>query len=354
VRELVKLGIAVGVVAFIGLVIAPMVERQNQLDSAAWLATQEAADAAYRAPFEHAFASGDWQEILSTCHSAINDYFSYVHPPQALAMALDRVDAYVYEGPRRDSLRRVTCSSDGLSQGRIDHPLATLIGVEDDDRDRSGGNLWGEMQMLLPTTPVPFTSIELLSRPDLDAVIRRIISRGPRGWEIHTEPVDAPAFDRLSTSASLLATQAEQGESTTSLPPAAREYPQRKWSAASAEAFEFLERELPEPVKARIAGMRLDDDELGIVIAGPLPDQPRRYATIRFDAWGGVTTWLYPYDDAPSFACPTGISLAQLRQRFDHACAVFGGCRRTTHFSIAFYSCAAAGEGQWRLRLQPD
>ncbi|MGE4073590.1 MAG: hypothetical protein AB7E72_20655 [Lysobacterales bacterium] len=354
-RDLIKLGSVILVLACVGWVAAPIVERQDEqakLAAQAAQAAQEAAANAYREPFQTAFASADWQQILTQCREATNAAFSYYHPPQALALAADRVDVHVYQGDSRQSLLRLSCSADGLSEARIDHPLKALLAVEADDRERSDPNLWGEMGMLLRTLPMPVASIELLARPDDGSIIRRSIRLQAQDWQIEVEPPDAPAFARLSTSASLLAGEAELGEQDSRLPKPAPEYPRRQWAAASSEAFAFLDQELPVEIKASIAGMRIDDDEIELVIAGPVPGQSFAYATIAYDAWGSATTWLYPYDTPPSFGCATGVSLAQVRQRFDQACAARTGCSPASHFSIAFYSCASVGDGQWRLHLQ--
>lgn len=351
-RDLLKLGVAIGCVAFIGLVLVPTAEKQNQEADLAWTATQEAAERAYQEPFARAFATGDWQQILTHCRNATNDAFSYVHPAQALAMSADRIDVYVHEGPSPTSLLRLSCTATGLSEARVDHPLRQLVAIERDDRRRSYGSLWGEMGMLLRTRPTPVVSMEVLLRPDNDKVVHRIIRRNDSGWEVQSEPPGAPNFPLLSTSPSLLSSQAELDELNSHLPAAAHEYPRYQWSAASSAAFAFLERELPEELRAQIAGLSLDDDGISLVIAGPVPGFTFAYATIDYDAWGVATTWLYPYDEPPSFGCPTGTPLAQLRQGFNQACASLGGCAADSHFSIAFYSCAAEGEGQWQLHLQ--
>jgi hypothetical protein len=210
------------------------------------------------------------------------------------------------------------------------------------------------MGMWLRTLPMPVASIELVVRPDDRRIIRRIIRRHDQGWQVQVEPPDAPAFARLSTSDSLLAGQAELGELNSPLLTAAPEYPRRRWAAASTEVFAFLDQELPEEIKARIAGLQIDDDQIDIVVAGPVPGFSFAYASIAYDAWGSATTWLYPYDTPPSFGCPAGISLSQVRQRFDQACSALSGCGPNGHFSIAFYSCAGEGdrEGHWQLHLQ--
>lgn len=351
-RELLKLGIAIGLVAFIGLVVVPMAEKQNQETNLAWTATQEAAERAYQEPFATAFATGDWQQILTHCRNATNDAFSSVHPAQALAMTADRIDVYVHEGPSPTSLLRLSCTATGLSEARVDHPLRQLVAVERNDIRRSNGSLWGEIGMLLRTRPTPVVSIEVLLQPDNDRVLHRIITRNDSGWQVLVEPPGAPGFALLSTSDSLRSSPAELGELASHLPASAIEYPRHQWSAASSEVFAFLERELPEELTAQIAGLRFDDDEISLVIAGPVPGFSFAYASIAYDAWGVATTWLYPYDEPPSFGCATGTPLAQVRQRFDLACASLGGCSADSHFSIAFYSCAAEGEGQWRLHLQ--
>ena len=354
-RDLIKLGLVIVVLACVGWVAAPIVERQDeQAKLAAQVAqvAQEAAENAHREPFQVAFASADWQQILSQCREATNAAFSYYHPPQALAVAVDRVDVHVYEGASPQSLLRLSCSADGLSEARIDHPLKALLAVEADDRKGSLPNLWGEMGMLLRTLPMPLTSIELVVRPDDGSIIRRTIRLQAQGWQIQVEPADAPAFARLSTSASLSAGQAEVGAQNSLLPAVAPGYPRRQWAAASSEAFAFLDQSLPDEIKASVAGMRIDDDKIELVIAGPVPGHDFAYATIAYDAWGSATTWLYPYDTAPSFGCASGIGLTQVRQRFDQACAARTGCSPGSHFSIAFYSCASGGDGQWRLHLQ--
>jgi hypothetical protein len=355
-RDLGKLGFALGILAFIALVVAPIVERRNEeanlASQVAQEAAQEAAESAYREPFRAAFASADWQQILTQCREATNDAFSYYHPPKALAMAADRVDVHVQEGASPQSLLRLSCSADGLSETRIDHPLKALLVLEAEGRERSDPNLWGEMGMLLRTLPMPLTSIELVVRPDDASIIRRSIRLQAQGWQIQVEPPDAPAFARLSTSASLSAGQAETGGQDPMLPEPAPEYPRRQWAAASSEAFAFLDRELSGEIKTSIAGMRIGDDQIEVVVAGPVPGQSFAYATIAYDAWGSATTWLYPYDTPPSFGCGAGISLAQVRQRFDHACAARTGCSPASHFSIAFYSCASDREGHWQLHVQ--
>ncbi len=354
-RDLIKLGLVIVVFACVGWVAAKIVERQDEqakLAAQVAQAAQEAAENAYREPFQAAFASADGQQILTQCREATNAAFSYYHPPQALALAADRVDVYVYQGDSPQSLLRLSCSADGLSEARVDHPLKAFLAVEADDRERGNPNLWGEMGMLLRTLPLPLASIELLARPDDGSIIRRSIRLQAQGWQIEVEPPDAPAFARLSTSDTLLAGHSELGEQNAPLPMPVPEYPRRQWAADSSEAFAFLDQELPEAIKASIAGMRIDDDQIELVIAGPVPGQNFAYATIAYDAWGSATTWLYPYDTPPSFGGATGVSLAQVRQRFDQACAARTGCSADSHFSIAFYSCASDREGHWQLHVQ--
>lgn len=356
-RDLLKLGFVVGLMTFIAMIVAPIVEREHEeanIAAQAAQAAQEAAEQAYLQPFQAVFASGDWQQILRHCLNAADAGFSYYHPPQALAISPDRLDVYVYEGASVDSLLRVSCSDQGLNQTRIEHPLKQLLAVEADDRERSAPDLSGEMNRLLRTLPMPVASIELLRKPDDDTIVSRIIRRNDQGWQIQTEPADAPAFARLSTSDSLLAGQAELGASNAPLPTVAQEYPRRRWAAASTEAFDFLDQALPAAIKARIAGLQIDDDKLNLVVAGPVPGFSFAYASIEYDAWGSATTWLYPYDSPPSFGCATGIPLAEVRQRFDQACAARSGCGPDGHFSIAFYSCAGGDDrpGYWQLHLQ--
>lgn len=353
-KALAKLAFAIGVVAMFPLLIIPWHEEQQMLEWQAWEAQQKAEREAAVKPFRAAFASGDRPAILDFCSTAIAAEFPYGHRLQALAWADDRVDAHVYVSAAQYGLRRVTCSSEGIGWSRIDHPLATLIPVENPPDPEDGPeSLWSRMERLVALAPAELRSIELLLRPDDGSVVQRRVVRTDGGWEVDVEPVDAPAFALLSTSPALLATQAEGGgDGAGGLPAPAQEYPQRRWSSATGEAFELLARELPDDARARIVGLRFDDDEIEVAVAAPVAGLDAPYGDIRFDPWGAPTTWLYPRDEPPGFGCAVGRPLEQLRQAFLARCAEMPGCKPRTHFSIADFSCSQNGGGRWTLHIQ--
>lgn len=351
---LTKLGIAIVVVAAFPLLIIPWLNEQQALELQAYEAQQQAQQAALLQPFKTAFAAGDRMTVLELCKSEFDASFSYPHPAQALAWTEDRVDAYVYVSLAQHGLRRLTCSAEGISQGRIDHPLAALIPVEEGPADDTDSDSpWSRLEGLVALAPPDLRSIEIVVRPDSSALLQRRVSRAESGWQIDIEPADAPAFPLLSTSPTLLATQAEGStDAAPSLPPAAKEYPQRRWSSSTSEAFEFLDHALPEDAKASIVGLRFDDDEIEVGVAAPVSGLDAAYGDIDFDAWGAATNWLYPRDEPPGFGCPGGLPLAQLRSTFLARCAELPGCNPRTHFSIADYSCSQSSGGRWNLHIQ--
>ena len=66
----------------------------------------------------------------------------------------------------------------------------------------------------------------------------------------------------------------------------------------------------------------------------------------------GYIVYLPDSDDISS--ADLASALAEVRQRFDQACAARSGCGPDGHFSIAFYSCAGGDDrpGYWQLHLQ--
>lgn len=351
---LTKLGIAVVVVAAFPLLIIPWHEEQRALEWQAYEAQQQAQQAALLQPFKAAFAGGDRIAVLELCKREFDASYYYPRPAQALAWSEDRVEAFVYVGAAQYGLRRLTCSAEGISQGRIDHPLAALIPVEEGSTDDTDSESpWSRLEGLVALAPPDLRSIEIVVRPDSGALLQRRVRRAQDGWQIDTEPADAPAFPLLSTSPTLLATQAEGSTGAAFLlPPAAKEYPQRRWSSSTTEAFEFLDHALPEDAKASIVGLRFDDDEIEVGVAAPVSGLDAAYGDIDFDAWGAATNWLYPRDEPPGFGCPGGVPLAQLRSTFLARCAELPGCNPRTHFSIADYSCSQSSGGRWNLHIQ--
>lgn len=350
---LTKLGIAVVVVAAFPLVVIPWHEQQRALEWQAYEAQQQAQQAALLQPFKAAFAGADRIVMLELCRREIDASFSYLHPPQALAWSADRIEAYVYVSAAQYGLRRLTCSADGIAQGRIDHPLAALIPVEEGPAASLDESPWSQLERLVALASPELRSIEIVVRPDNGALLQRRVRRGADGWQIDVDPPDAPAFPLLSTSPTLLATQAEgAADPAMSLPPVAKEYPQRRWSSATSEAFEFLERELPEDARSRIVGLRFDDDEIEVGVAAPVAGLDAAYGDIDFDPWGAATNWLYPRPEPPGFGCPVGVPLEQLRRSFLARCGELPGCNPRTHFSIADYSCSQSSGGRWTLHIQ--
>lgn len=351
---LTKLGIAIVVVAAFPLVIIPWHEQQQALEWQAYEAQQQAQQAALLQPFQAAFASGDRIAALQLCQREIDASFSYVHPPQALAWSADRVEAFVYVSAAQYGLRRLTCSADGITQGRVDHPLAALVPVEEGSADEPDGDSpWSRLESLVALAPPDLRSIEIVVRPDSGGMLQRRVHRIESGWRIDVEPTDAPTFPLLSTSPTLLATQAEDGtDAASSLPPAAKEHPMRRWSSSTAEAFEYLDHALPDDAKARIVGLRFDDDEIEVGVAAPVSGLDAAYGDIDFDAWGAATNWLYPRPEPPGFGCAVGAPLEQLRQSFLARCGELRGCNPRTHFSIADYSCSQSSGGRWTLHIQ--
>jgi hypothetical protein len=209
------------------------------------------------------------------------------------------------------------------------------------------------MERLVALAPAELRSVELLLRPDDGRVVQRRVIWTERGWRVEVDPADAPMFPLLSASAALLATQAEGGGDVLhTLPPPAQEYPQRRWSSATTEAFEFLARELPDDARASIVGLRFDDDQIEVAVAAPVAGLDAPYGEIEFDAWGAATTWLYPRDESPGFGCPQGRPLEQVRRMFLARCAEIPGCNPRTHFSIADFSCSQNRGGHWQLYMQ--
>lgn len=351
---LTKLGIAVVVVAAFPLVIIPWHEEQRALEWQAYEAQQQAQQAALLQPFQTAFAGGNRIAVLELCQREFDASYAYPRPAQALAWSEDRVEAFVYVGAAQYGLRRLTCSAEGISQGRIDHPLAALIPVEEGSlADPDSDNPWSRLERLVALAPPDLRSIEIVVRPDGGGLLQRRVRRADHGWQIDVEPADAPAFPLLSTSPALLATQAEgSADAASSLPPAAKEYPLRRWSSSTTEAFEFLDHALPEDAKASIVGLRFDDDEIEVGVAAPVAGLDAAYGDIDFDPWGAATNWLYPREEPRGFGCAVGAPLEQLRQSFLARCADLPGCNPRTHFSIADYSCSQSGAGRWNLHIQ--
>lgn len=348
-----KLVFAIAVVAAFPLLIIPWHEQQQALEWQAYEAQQQAERAAMLAPFQQAFASGNRLAAFEQCSKAIDDSFSYWHPPQALAWSEDRIEAFVYVSAPTYGLRRLSCTAEGIAQARVDHPLAGLIPLEKGADEAGGGNPWSSLEYQLSQTPADLRSIEFVVRPDDGTLVQRRVYRGDGGWRVETEPPDAPPFPLLSTSPTLLATQSEGGaQASSALPPALKEYPRRRWSSSTHEAFEFLAGALPEDARARIVGLRFDDDDIEVAVAAPVAGLEAPYGDSSFDAWGAATTWMYPREQPPGFGCPVGVALEPLRQAFLARCAEIPGCKPQTHFSIADYSCSQDRGGHWTLHIQ--
>ncbi len=341
------LGLVVAFPLLMVFVVVPRVEEHNARQWALQREAEERAAEVERLRFASAFQTGDLSAIARFCRSEIEAILPYTHWAMALSAGPDRLDAFVHRSQRLDSLHRFTCSPDGIAEARLEHPLATAIrarqaaaleaesGVENADY-RSPPELWGELLAKLQRADAGVRRIELVVLPGHEAYLTRWTRRQDGDVVSTTEPADVPEFPSLASD----------------LPPpdglAQREA--TRWSASVDAAFELLRRELPPD--ARIAQARFDDDGIRLALRGPMPGLAAAYGSIEFDAYGEIVDWLYPYDEPPGFGCATGIELAELRRRFDAACARLG-CRPESHFSIADYACGQGREqGAWSLYLQ--
>lgn len=352
-RRLIETLLALSLPLLLIFVVVPLLQQQHEAELAEWRAQEQAASEAALAPFQRAFASGDIGNTVEFCEHAIDSEFSYVHPPQALAWAPDRIDAFVYVSDRRYGLHRVSCTATGIEHGRIDHPYGGLIPAEEGDRNPDQEALWSRLGAALQTPDADLRALELLLRPDDGTTVERRIRAGARGWEVNRVPADAPDFALLSGSPGLAVSAERTGVADTpTLPAPVRAHPQRRWSSAADDAFAFLDRELPADAKARIVGLRFDDDEIEVGVAAPVAGLDAAYGDIDFDAWGAATSWLYPRPQPPGFGCAVGVPLAQIRAAFTARCAEVAGCKPATHFSIADYSCSGASNGRWNLHIQ--
>lgn len=330
-------------------VMVPLLERYEARRSETYRIEQAEQAAAARQPFERAFAATQPHAVLAFCRQAIEASFAYSQPVVALHYARDRTDAYVRRSLRVDSLHRVSCRASGIVEERVEHPLANLLAARQaaELEAPAGGvtaepplpDLWGALQgtLALAADAVELTSIEWLHSPLHADAVQRITRQ--RGGEVvvDTIPPDAPTFPSLS--------------SARAPPEGLAVRAPTRWTHAVEQAFERLERVLP--AEARILQARISDDTLQLWLRGPLPGLEAPAGLVDIDAWGEITTWLYPLEGGGA-DCGRGITLAGLRARFEAACATLPGCRPGAAFAVASYSCAGdAGSGRWALQLQP-
>lgn len=344
-RRLLRLLLGLGAVALVALVLIPWMERENQAQRAQWEAEEQAAAAEARAPFAAAFADPDTLARLQFCRTAIGGHLTYWRPALALAVEPSAIDAYVGLSLRIDSLHRLSCRADGIHEARVVHPLAeAMLSARAAGLEASAAgdaidvgrlpDLWVLAQQILASGPPEDrpSRIELLLAADLRSVLQRLDH--PHELPVDPDPNGFP---------SLFSSQVA--------PRGLAERPQTRWSSSSPEAFELLARELPRG--AAIVGARFDDDRISVHVRGPAAGLDAAYGSIAFDAWGELTTWLYPYEEAPGFSCSEGIDLAELKRRFDQACSRLDACGGSTHFSIADFSCSRGRSvGDWSLHIQ--
>jgi len=344
-RRLLRLLLGLSAAALVALVLIPWMERENLAQRAQWQAEEQAAAAETRAPFAAAFADPDTLARLDFCRTAISGQLPYWRPVLALAVEPSAIDAYVGLSLRIDSLHRLSCRADGIHEARVVHPLAEAMlaaraaGLEASAAgpaiDADGlPDLWVMARQLLDTgrLDVRPSRVELVLAADLRSVLQRLDQRSD--LPIDQDPIGFP---------SLFSSQAA--------PRGLAERQQTRWSSDSSVAFELLARELPR--ETAIVGARLDDDRISVHVRGPAAGLEAAYGSIAFDAWGELSTWLYPYEEAPGFSCSEGIDLAELKRRFDRACSRLEGCGGSTHFSIADFSCSRGRSvGDWTLHIQ--
>lgn len=330
-------------------VLVPILEHHDARRHQAGLAMQAEEAAAARLPFERAFTSDVPLARLAFCRQAIEASFPYWQPVVALHAGRDRIDAYVRRSLRVDSLHRVSCRDSGIVEQRVEHPLAASLlarqaaeveaPAEGATAESSPPEMWAALQRMLAALAGDPTlvSIELLHTPWHEAPLQRVIRQVGGQAVVDMQPADVPAFASLS-SADAPPTGLAVREPT-------------RWTAAIELAFALLERTLP--AEARIVEARIGDDQLRVLLRGPLPGLDAAVGMVDIDAWGEITTWLYPLDGG-GFECARGVSLAELRGRFEAACAGVPGCRPGVHLAVASYSCAGGlSSGRWALQLQP-
>ncbi len=318
---------------------------QARIDAerAAMAAATEAAEIAFLRDFEQAFAQADLNRQLAFCRERIRAALPYWRPLHALALTPVSVDAYVPLSLRSDSLHRLSCRADGLHESRVVHPLGeALLAARVEAAPTTGADLpdlWRQGEALIDRSLAEGAPqrLELLLLADHRTVaVRRRIAQ-PDGELRDLVPAGATVF------ASLVAADAP--------PEGLASRMRTRWSSEAGAAFDLLAGMLP--ADAAIVGARFDDDALSVTLRGPRRGLDAPFGAIELDAWGEPTSWLYPYDVAPGFACEAGINLTALRERFDAACARLAGCAADAHFSIADYACATGREsGDWLLHLQ--
>lgn len=313
-------------------------------------AFREAVMAAERAELEaaqraaaQAFATADPAGRLELCLSAVTERLPYWRPLYALAVHAEGIDALYYWGRQQDGYKRLSCTAAGVSEARVAAPLP---GVLSEATGQDVPDVLGAVRAALGRAEL----IEVLVAPDGLSLIQRLSARSAEGLSSTLEPADAPEFPWLSTVPMVLATQAEGG--ATAGRPMLASFPARNWLRDPLAAFDLIERTVPPEFLQRVVGMTLREEDFELALQGPFPDQTAPYAEVSFDAYGSVTSWLYPRDEPPGFSCPRGIPLTAIRSGFDARCNELD-CGPRPHLSIATYFCPGNGEpGGWSIYRQ--
>lgn len=346
-RQLLNLLVVLVCFWLVARVLLPWLERENAARNDELQALTQAEATRERARFEIAFSDPDMGSRLAFCQDAIIERLpGHWRPLEALAMDEAAVEAYFRLSLRIDSLHRISCRAEGIDEARVAHPLAE--------------QLLALSAAKLEASPTPAEARDAEGAPDLWLLARQIAAAAEKG--------SAPAAVELllardrgtilrrigGSNASQSGSEATEFPTLFSSLAAPLGLPQRtrtRWSANTAAAFALLARELP--ANAAVVGTRIDDDEVTVAVRGPVAGLEAPYGSVAFDAWGELTTWLYPYDEPPGFGCALGISVETLRQRFDQACARLPHCGPSVRFSIADFSCSRdRDQGDWTLHIQ--
>jgi hypothetical protein len=307
------------------------------------MAAEEAERAAVERAAAAAFAAADPAQRLELCLSAMNDRLPYWRPLYALAVHAEGIDALYYWGRQQDGYKRLSCTAAGVSEARVAAPLP---GVLSEATGQDVPDVLGAARAALGRAEL----IEVVVAADGLSLIQRLSTRSADGLSSTLEPADAPEFPWLSTVPMVLATQAEGG--ATAGRPMLASFPARNWLRDPLAAFDLIERTVPPKFLQRVVGMTLREEDFEIALQGPFPDEAAPYAEVSFDAYGSVTSWLYPRNEPPGFSCPRGIPFTAIRSAFDARCAELA-CGPRPHLSIASYFCPGNRDpGTWGIHRQ--
>lgn len=312
------------------------------------------AEAAVVAQRRELFARGDFAATWARCEEDWRQSLSLYTRPQALAWSREGLTAYLVAGVDAGSWRQLLCDENGVRRGpRVVRPLVELVPAEVEAVDEAdaelppgmvvgmerlaaiplvGGELAGEV-VVHPATGVP--------------LVRRW--RGLEGGARAELDLAAPDFPLLLPSPGFVFAP------DVAVPAPLRALAPRRFAEQSQEAFAILERELP--AGAKISELRLDDEGIEVTIEAAIPGldgaPPAAYGDLEWDEYGVADRdWWYPRE-SPSFGCPGGAPLEQVRTELATAKAGFHASGVLT----AWYSCSPAWSdgrrGHWHLVARP-